>query len=231
MLAGCDTSKQLVETDFAAAKHVVLTRTHRLHALTRCSICATTCTSSRAALGRASARTPQVVGESSDCNAGTRRIHHAHAPSTIAITRSGPAAANNTKTAAHGPSAKSRLRRRPRPTARPTRRNGSRPQKQRPVDRVRRTTLPSMYADTSRLRCSRRPWRRTQQVPAKTAVVCDLGTGPYSLRRCAAAGARKVYAIEAVPGSQKQSAGRTRPARGGGQFRRRAWRDRSFVWF
>ena len=43
--------------------------------------------------------------------------------------------------------------------------------------------------------------------PPKTAVVCDLGTGPYLLfaKAAAAAGARKVYAIEAVPGSQNKA--------------------------
>ena len=38
-------------------------------------------------------------------------------------------------------------------------------------------------------------------------MVCDLGTGPYLLfaKAAAAAGARKVYAIEAVPGSQNKA--------------------------
>ena len=49
--------------------------------------------------------------------------------------------------------------------------------------------------------------KKLAKFPPKTAVVCDLGTGPYLLfaKAAAAAGARKVYAIEAVPGSQNKA--------------------------
>ena len=66
----------------------------------------------------------------------------------------------------------------------------------------------SMYADMSRTEMFTQTLeKKLSKFPPKTAVVCDLGTGPYLLfaKAAAAAGARKVYAIEAVPGSQNKA--------------------------
>ena len=66
----------------------------------------------------------------------------------------------------------------------------------------------SMYADMSRTEMFTQTLeKKLAKFPPKTAVVCDLGTGPYLLfaKAAAAAGARKVYAIEAVPGSQNKA--------------------------
>lgn len=66
----------------------------------------------------------------------------------------------------------------------------------------------SMYADMTRTEMFTQTLeKKLSKFPPKTAVVCDLGTGPYLLfaKAAAAAGARKVYAIEAVPGSQKKA--------------------------
>ena len=97
-------------------------------------------TSSRAALGERRARTPQVAVRAATANSGTSRIHHAHITHYYRTSHgSGPAAANNTKTAADNQTKpRVAVRRRLRPAARPPRDEMARDVgEQRSVDRVR----------------------------------------------------------------------------------------------
>ena len=59
---------------------------------------------------------------------------------------------------------------------------------------------------------------KAQQVPAEAAVVCDLGTGPYLLFARPQPPRARESLCHRGSGSQNK-AGKTGPARGGGQFR------------